>query len=846
MKRVIILFWLLLSVFFSLKAQIIYTKDSPLKLLTVQQMPELTLKPLDINKLQLEDLQHPIPYRVGVNFSFDKNLKQIAEKVVFGDKNIWYLHIKAQNGLAISVIFSDFYIPRGAKLFLYSADGKYVFGPITYRNNKKSKILPTRYLPTKDLIIEYQEPVKAEEGSLYIKSVVLYYRGVKIGKGIGDSEPCEVNINCPEGAAWQNEKNAVARILFTSGAYSYYCTGALVGNTAKTYDPYFLTANHCINKESEAQSAVFYFGLEANGCNDVPYNNGHTLSGSDLIASGKVNGVTHLDFSLLKLSSVPPISYNPYYAGWSRVSSAASIDSVVCIHHPQGDLKKISKSFRPLSVGSFTGYDQYSHWLISRWDVGATEGGSSGSPLFDNQRHIIGDLTGGQATCDNPVNDYFAQFYQSWDKYNDTLAQLKHWLDPLNINPLFINGYNPYNASGANLDPVRYIYGYAQGNKAHVFWLAPDQTQDSVFFDSFEDYQDFALSIPNWTQKDLDRGPTWGIDGVTFDNENYVGSFIVFNPNETTPRRPKGWSPHSGDKMLACFSTVPKYAPNNDWLITPKIPITPTTKLVFYAKSVSDKYPLDRIRVLVSTDSNRVEDFEQISTGDYVEVPTKWTRFEYDLSNYAGKKAYIAINVVSDSAFAFLLDDFSVSPFDSQALKTNSADEVTNYDRQGVDPQMINKLAVFYQPHLIGYDVYRDYKKIASLEPHQNYYVEQLDSLSDTYHYFVVAVYDSGSAYPSSPVTIKFLQDTVSTYMHDNAVTVFPNPATNGTFTLKFIRTMEKGRLIITSLSGKVIRKQNIVNQQVIEFKSLPIQAGVYIIYVQTDTENYKTILINL
>lgn len=845
MKRAIVLL-IFLGFLWQLNAQIIYTKDSPLKLVQWEQMPQLTLDRVDINKLMLEDQQHPIPYRVGVNFNFDKDLKQIGEKVVFGDKNIWYLHIKAQNGIALSVVFSNFHIPLGAKLFLYSADGKYVFGPITYKNNKKSKILPTRYIPTKDLIIEYQEPIKATQGSLTIKTVVLYYRGVKVGKGIGDSEPCEVNINCPEGAAWQNEKNAVARILFTSGAYSYYCTGALIGNTAKNNDPYFLTANHCINTESEAQSAVFYFGLEADGCNDVPYSTGHSLSGSDLIATGKVNGVTHLDFSLLKLSSVPPINYYPYYAGWSRVSSSSAIDSVVCIHHPQGDLKKISKSFQPIDVGSFSGYDQNSHWHISRWDLGATEGGSSGSPLFDNNRHIIGDLTGGQATCDNPVNDYFAQFYQSWDKYDDTLAQLKYWLDPIGLNPLFIDGYNPYNAGAANLDPVRYIYGYGQGNEAHVFWLAPDQSVDSVFFDSFEQYPDFALSFSNWTQKDLDQGPTWGIDGVKFDNENYVGSFIVFNPFETDPKRPKGWMPHSGQKMLACFSTVPQYAPNNDWLITPKIPITSTTKLVFYAKSVSDQYPLDRIRVLISTDSSRIEDFEQISTGDYVEVPAKWTRFEYDLSSYAGKKAYIAINVVSDSAFALLLDDFSVTPFDSRALKSDYPDQVTPYERQGVDLDLTGKLPKFYEPQLIGYDVYRDYEKVASLEAGQNYFVEQFDSLNQTHEYFVVAVYDSGNAYPSDPVKIQFYQDTVSAYMHDNAVTVFPNPATNGTFTLKFIRTMEKGRLFITSLSGKIIWRQDIINQRKIEFKSLPIQAGVYIIYIQTDTENYKTVLINL
>ncbi len=848
MKRYFLLIVFSLTVSFFVNAQIIYFKESPLKLEGKSQVPLLQTPSLDIAKLQQEDKAKPLPYRVGKNFRFEKSLKKIADKVSYGDKNIWYLEVKAKNGQGLSLIFEKTKLPKGAKLFIYSVDGKYVVGPITYLNNKKSGILPVRYIPELDVIIEYQEPVVyQDQDNVFIKDVVVYYRGMQKGKGVGESGPCEVDINCPEGSAWQAEKHAVARIIFESGVNSYYCTGALVGNTAKTSDPYFLTANHCINTESSAQSAVFYFNFEYSQCGGGSYTSDQTVSGSDLVAEGSFDGTDHLDFTLLKLSSVPPITYSPYYAGWSRISSTSAIDSAVCIHHPQGDLKKISKTFHSLEIGSFSGYDTQTHWQVTQWDLGTTEGGSSGSPLFDNQRHIIGDLTGGEADCDNPVNDYFAQFYQSWDKYSDTTAQLKYWLDPLDLNPVFLDGYDPYNPNNNSLKPVRYFKAYLADTITHLLWLAPDQTDDSVLYDGFEKYADFSLSVPNWTEIDVDKAPTWGIEGVEFENENYVGAFIVFNSEKTKPAYPKGWLPHSGQKMLVCFDAQPDFAPNNDWLISPKMPITTSTKFVFYAKSVSDQYGLERIRVLVSEDSSLIKDFTPISKEPYLEVPTQWTKYEFDLSSYAGKKIYVAINVVSDNAFALLLDDISISPYPSQALKNIdiAGGQVTNFGRQAPTKDF-SSLPKLVTPQLENYEVYRDFQLIATVDKSQNYYLDTIPSKTKAFSYYVVAKYDSGRAEPTNVLQVKYIEDTVTTYEHDNSVSVFPNPATGGYFTIKFIRPIEEAVLTVTSLSGKVVYKREIKNEQILHINALPIQAGVYVISVRTPKEVYKTVFINL
>ena len=131
----------------------------------------------------------------------------------------------------------------------------------------------------------------------------------------------------------------------------------------------------------------------------------------------------------------PPASYNVFYAGWDK--SGTSPTSQVGIHHPAGDLKKISFDNNAATQAT---YSSASCWRISNWDDGTTEGGSSGSPLFDQNKRIIGQLYGGQASCSNNVNDYYGRFDVSWDSGTNTTNELNSWLDPLGTNPQYLDG----------------------------------------------------------------------------------------------------------------------------------------------------------------------------------------------------------------------------------------------------------------------------------------------------------------------------------------------------------------------------------------------------------------------
>ncbi|HRH37402.1 MAG TPA: trypsin-like peptidase domain-containing protein, partial [Flavobacteriales bacterium] len=186
------------------------------------------------------------------------------------------------------------------------------------------------------------------------------------------------------------------------------CTGQLINNCADDGTPYFLTANHCTTGGG-SNSWVFRFKWESPVC--TPTTNAatnKTVSGSTLLINSGGS-----DVALLRLNTTPPASYQPWYTGWDK--SGAIPTTQTCIHHPDGDIKKISFNNDPSDVQAF---GSASCWHIPAWDDGTTEPGSSGSGLWDQNGRLIGQLFGGQAQCGPPasnnVNDYFGRFSVSY------------------------------------------------------------------------------------------------------------------------------------------------------------------------------------------------------------------------------------------------------------------------------------------------------------------------------------------------------------------------------------------------------------------------------------------------
>jgi hypothetical protein len=146
-----------------------------------------------------------------------------------------------------------------------------------------------------------------------------------------------------------------------------------------------------VNRQYSANRAVFDFNYESPGCFGGDGSLDRSLSNADSIAVGD-----SIDFSLLRLSDLPPDYYDVYYAGWELYDEEPSYS--VCIHHPYGDVKKISYDFQAPSSpedlndipnSDLRDYYYFSYWWIKEWDIGSTEGGSSGSPLFNASQRVM-------------------------------------------------------------------------------------------------------------------------------------------------------------------------------------------------------------------------------------------------------------------------------------------------------------------------------------------------------------------------------------------------------------------------------------------------------------------------
>lgn len=425
---------------FTLKGQIEFDKTLPaIFTKDASKLPRKELPPIDTAQKgsKTKDIGHKA-YDFAYVHHVDLSPSNFGTWRTLPDgARIWQGVVHAEGAYSLNFTFNPFSLPPGAKLYLYTPGKEDIAGAFTARNNKLSGKLAVRPLAGDEVIIAYYEPAGvAKNGRFKITRIGHDYKNA-FGEEETTSQYCEVNINCSEGDEWQLEKRAVAKIVIDN---SRICTGALVNNTSSNGTPYFLTASHCIGNDSEARNTVFFFNYESKECTGSEGSLAQSLSGSELKATAPGS---NQDFTLVALTETPPAEYKPYYAGWDRGQDAP--ESTVTIHHPDGDIKKISiDNDSPITGDYGAGYDENTHWLIQRWDVGATEGGSSGSPLFSEEHLIVGDLTGGEANCDNPVNDYYAKLYNAWDDYAENDEQLEHWLDPGNTGETLIQGYNPY------------------------------------------------------------------------------------------------------------------------------------------------------------------------------------------------------------------------------------------------------------------------------------------------------------------------------------------------------------------------------------------------------------------
>ena len=224
---------------------------------------------------------------------------------------------------------------------------------------------------------------------------------------IGRSASCNIDVACVSNPsnALLNAASATAKMVFTTSAGSYVCTGTLLNSTSGA--DFFFTAAHCISGQSAASTLNTYWFFDAVSCDSTaipPY---------QLVAGGSTLLVTDptMDVTLLQLRQAPPSG--AVRSAWNATVIPTNA-SLTGLHHPSGDLKKFSLGTMqgygrgPAAYGSEArpqfGKDSF---ITVRWTNGTTEGGSSGSGVFTfntaGYYELRGGLEGGAASCATPT-----------------------------------------------------------------------------------------------------------------------------------------------------------------------------------------------------------------------------------------------------------------------------------------------------------------------------------------------------------------------------------------------------------------------------------------------------------
>lgn len=420
----------------------------------IKKINELDLKITEIpnvdslhaweQSLMNSDTIYPDIYGHAYNVSYSLKKYGTWDTLHTGDL-LWRINIVCPGAYTINFVFNDLHISKNAHISFYNEDKTYLLGPFTDRINKEHGVFSSHLIHGQSVIIELFVPAEEMDENNFILSKIVYgyediitnnNRNIKSTKlldvGLGASGSCNRDVQCSDGDDFCREKYSVSVIvspLQNNQDPWHYCSGSLLNNTENDYSSYYLTAFHCLNpgvigytKQEVLNQWSFKFGYLREGCNYGGIMPTYVYSGADFRAEWYYS-----DFLLVEFQTQPQPGENNfrdvYFNGWDKSDNTPN--NTTCIHHPRGDVMKISQDYdTPIKVPYL--------WQVV-WNTGTTERGSSGSPLYTNEKKVIGQLYRGTASCSNPNGyDEFGRFALSWNGGGTSDTRLKDWLDPNN------------------------------------------------------------------------------------------------------------------------------------------------------------------------------------------------------------------------------------------------------------------------------------------------------------------------------------------------------------------------------------------------------------------------------
>lgn len=455
-----------------------------------QHVPLKAFKALDMDAIAREDAFNDAlrqgPQRFAIGHAVDVDPARAGRWQSSRDGMAqWQLRVRADGAVHLNFGFSRFRLPKDARLMIYAIDGKQALGPYTQADELPHGQLWTPILEGDEALLELWVPEAQRKAvQLQLARVNQGYRGFGHRSKVCKSGSCNTDVACL-GATddWQDPVDAVGGYTIRG---SGLCTGSLVNNTANDQRMLFATATHCgVRDDADAAAIVVYWRYESPTCRQP----GSTASGTPLarpttrtsaglrflagtpdpfIEPSAVPG-ENSDWALVELAT-PPVDndFDLYWAGWDRrpppalcgpaLSPSATQGLCASIHHPAGHEKRITFVDTPMPAGSIdaaSGVHYTANWdqsppilpglpePSSPLPPSVTEPGSSGSPLYNADRRLVGVLSGGASSCGaapEDLNDEYGGLFHAWEGLGTAQTRMRDHLDPLASGELFIPG----------------------------------------------------------------------------------------------------------------------------------------------------------------------------------------------------------------------------------------------------------------------------------------------------------------------------------------------------------------------------------------------------------------------
>jgi len=432
---------------------------------SANQLYFLNIPQVNIQALLHEDSLLTEADSMGLYFRFGKaqkteiNILQAGlwDTLSNGDK-ICRIGIVCTGALSINLIFSNFYMPDSSKFYVYSLTKGILLGAFTSANNQPHGKFSTDVIAEDSIYLEYNEKSGNSTSPSIILSKTIY--GYKNISGNPEVESiCHIEVNCPEGAEWCVEKHSVCMILY--GDNEQLGTGVLVNNIYNDFTPYVVTSMHVVDigcdtdgdgdpdfgagdqqintcEMNNVETWIFKFNNYSPICNnpdiDPP---SFSISGSEFKAAHR-----YTDIALLKMSSAPNLNTSIVYAGWRGAPNLYPPVGTF-LGHPGAYLMKVSLA-GPLIQTDLFGIEFWNppFYPVFWRHAGRAQPGSSGSPLFNHESHLLtGILKGSTYGCKplpEPPGDFVLSgiFRFAYDGYPlvspNSDEHLQPWLDPTN------------------------------------------------------------------------------------------------------------------------------------------------------------------------------------------------------------------------------------------------------------------------------------------------------------------------------------------------------------------------------------------------------------------------------